>query len=134
MSTEDERQAEFERRTRALLEESAGRADARARSRLARARYAAVEEAGRSRSGFWRIFAQSSRGLAPAGFAAAALLVAMLLWTDRGEQRMQSAGAQTAFEDVELLADGEGLELLEEWDSGFYEWAAAQAESSEASG
>ncbi|MGQ0833970.1 MAG: hypothetical protein ACT4O5_03460 [Gammaproteobacteria bacterium] len=134
MSADEQSQTEFERRTRELLEESVTRADARVRSRLTRARYAAVEEAARSRSSFWHTLATSSRGFAPAGALAAAVLVVMLVWTDGTEQRVPVAESQTAFEDVELLADAEALDLMEEWEEGFYEWAAGQDESPEASG
>jgi hypothetical protein len=32
-------------------------------------------------------------------------------------------------EDIDLLADGEALDLLEGWDGSFYEWAAAQTDA-----
>ena len=53
---------EFEARTRALLEESVTRVDARIRSRLNQARHAALAELARSQHApWWRSF-----GLAPA--------------------------------------------------------------------
>jgi len=61
--------------------------------------------------------------------------VAMLLLTDRPEAPVQANdAARAAFEELELLADGETLELIEDWDAGFYEWAAAQSEVAETSG
>jgi hypothetical protein len=134
MSTDEDRTAELERRLRALLEESTARVDSRVRSRLARARFAAVEEAGRSPAGFWRTLASSSRTLVPAGAVAAAALVATLLWNHAAEPPFQANESPAAFEDVELLADGEALDLIEEWDLGFYEWAASEADTQGASG
>ncbi len=126
MSAEDDltKPSEFEQRTRGLLEESVTRVDARVRSRLNQARHAALEEiAGRRRS-FWRIPV-----LMPAsGAVAAAALVAIILTAHhRGDHPLP--GEQSAYEDIELLADNEGLDLIEGWDEGsFYEWAAAQSE------
>jgi len=135
MSPHDEDLTKLERRLQALLEEDAARVDGRVRSRLTRARYAALEEAKASRSSFWRALASSSRGFVPAGTVAAGVLVAMLLLTDRPEAPVQANdAARAAFEELELLADGETLELIEDWDAGFYEWAAAQSEVAETSG
>lgn len=127
MSIDEERPSEFERRSRALLEESVTRLDGRIRSRLAQARHAALEQADR-RAWHWRRYTL----LPAAGAAAAAILVAFMLWTG-GPLRPVPAGggAPVAFEDLELLADREGLELLEEWDAAFFEWAAAQSELGE---
>jgi hypothetical protein len=123
----DEREAkEFEHLARSVLEASVTRVDARVRSRLNQARHAALEEiAARPRS-FWR-----NPALMPAtGAVAAAVLVALVLTTRQGTERAQpvSDGGQAAYEDIELLADTEGLDLIEGWDDAFYEWAAAQSE------
>lgn len=135
MSTDEHRTEEFERRLKALLEEDATRVDPHVRSRLARARFAAVEQAGRTSSGFWHVLARSSRAVAPAGAVAAGLLVTLLFFADREpEPRVQLAETPAAFEDLELLADAEAFELLEEWDAGFYEWAASEARDAGASG
>ena len=123
MSAEDDtKQSEFERRTHEVLAESVTRVDARVRSRLNQARHAALEEIAARRRSFWR-----SPVLMPAsGAVVAAAVVAILLTTHHG-QRMP--GEQSAYEDIELLADNEGLDLIEGWDEGsFYEWAAAQSE------
>jgi hypothetical protein len=127
MSIDPQEPDEFERRVRALLEESMTRIDPRVRSRLTRARFAAVEEASGSGSLFWRTLASTSRGVLPAGALAAGALVMLLLWRDRAEERHPITQTPAVVEDVELLADGEVLELLEEWDAGFYEWAASEA-------
>jgi anti-sigma-K factor RskA len=127
MSTEDDltKQSEFERRAHGVLADSVTRVDARVRSRLNQARHAALEEIAARRRSFWR-----SPVLMPAsGAVAAAAVVAILLTTHQGQR---VSGEQSAYEDIELLADNEGLDLIEGWDEGsFYEWAAAQSEDSD---
>jgi hypothetical protein len=120
---------EFERNARAVLEESMSRIDGRTRSRLNQARQAAVEAAGaRQRRPWWRSF-----GLMPAtGVVAAALLVTVMLWHREpviGEPGVLEGGRATAVEDIDLLADSEGLDLIEGWDGPFYEWAADQTDA-----
>jgi hypothetical protein len=115
---------DFERNARVVLEESVSRLDARTRSRLNQARQLAVEAAARHRP-WWR-----SLALMPAaGAATAALLLAVMLW-HREPAALEPPGLEvrtTAVEDLDLLADAEGLDLVEGWDGpGFYEWAADQ--------
>jgi len=117
---------EFERNARAVLEESMSRVDARTRSRLNQARQAAVEAAvARPRWPWWRSF-----GLMPAtGVVAAALLVAVMLWHREPAVGESAVLERTpAVEDIDLLADSEGLDLIEGWDGPFYEWAADQTD------
>ena len=114
---------DFERNARAVLEESVARIDARTRSRLNQARQLAVDSAGPRRPRWWRTFA-----LMPAGAVAAALVLAVLLW-HRGPAGHESPlleGRVTGVEDMDLLADADGLDLVEGWDGPFYEWAADQ--------
>ncbi|HZF26991.1 MAG TPA: hypothetical protein VEZ88_12070 [Steroidobacteraceae bacterium] len=102
----------FEERARELLEESANRLDGSVRSRLTQARFAAVEEARRARHSFaWRAWI-------PAGALAAAAVLAVVLWNGQ----TFAPGAQNSLDDLELVADGENFELLENLD--FYEWVA----------
>ncbi|MGH8210782.1 MAG: hypothetical protein ACREU6_14540 [Steroidobacteraceae bacterium] len=130
MRPDGEQPADFERQSRLMLEESVLRIDGRVRSRLNQARQAAVEAAcARRRPVLWRVFT-----LVPtAGAAAAALLVAMVLW--HHEPRIELPVAEgvhsSTAEDLELLADGEGLDLVENGDGSgsFYEWAADQTEA-----
>jgi len=116
---------EFERNARAVLEASLGRIDARTRARLNQARQAALEAAGRRYRPWWRSFA-----LMPAGAVAAALLLAVMLWhrapTVREAPLLEG---HVSAEDVDLLADTEGLDLIEGWDGPFYEWAADQSDA-----
>ena len=120
---------DFERHSRQMLEESVLRIDGRVRSRLNQARQAAVEAASeRRRPLFSRFFT-----LVPtAGAAAAALLVAMVLW-HRGPQQLElpPVGEGQKVEDLDLLADGDALDLIQDGDGSgsFYEWAADQTEA-----
>ncbi|MFO1426646.1 MAG: hypothetical protein U1F11_06655 [Steroidobacteraceae bacterium] len=118
---------EFERKTREVLEESLGRLDGRVRSRLTQARHRALAELeARERSPLARWL--GVRALVPAGALAAAALIAVTFWT----QRPAGGDAGTALEDVEILADAEGLDLTQDADPEFYEWALGQGESGEA--
>lgn len=131
MSTENEALTPFERNARTVLEAGVARIDARTRSRLTQARHAALAAAERPRRPLWR-----SLTLMPtAGAMAAALLVAVVLW-----HREPTAGQASeeprmaAVEDMDLLSDSEGLDLMEGWDGSFYEWAAAQSDTPESEG
>ena len=127
MSPADETVTRFERNARALLEESVRRVDARTRSRLNQARQAALAAAGARRRGWWR-----GLTLMPAaGAVAAALLVAVVLWQREPRSLLPAAveSQHAAFEDVDLLADKDSIELMEEWDGSFYEWAATQSDT-----
>jgi hypothetical protein len=129
MSAHGEQLTEFERQTRMVLEESVLRIDGRVRSRLNQARHAAVEAAdARRRPVFLRFFT-----LAPtAGAAVAALLVAMVLWHREPQIEGQLPRVEESHqgEDLDLLADGEALDLIQNGDGSgaFYEWAADQSE------
>jgi hypothetical protein len=125
MSPVNEALTDFERNARLVLEESVTRIDARTRSRLNQARQAALTAAaGRRRSRWW-----SSFTLMPAGAVAAALLVSFVLWHRQpGIEAPVLDARASPVEDMDLLADGEGLDLMEGWDGSFYEWAAAQTD------
>jgi len=129
MSAVNEPLTEFERNARVVLEQSLSRIDARTRSRLNQARHAALEAAGARRRAWWR-----SLTLMPtAGAAAAVLVVAVLLWHRQPGGEPAVLEAQHV-EDMELLADGEALELLDGWDGPFYEWATAQTDNVQSDG
>ena len=130
MSAVNEPLTEFERNARVVLEQSLSRIDGRTRSRLNQARHAALEAAGAPRTAWWR-----SLTLTPTvGAAAAALLVAVVLWHRQPAGEPQVLEAQHAAEDMDLLADSEALELLDGWDGPFYEWAAAQTDNVQSDG
>ncbi|HEY8052390.1 MAG: hypothetical protein ACHQD6_01005 [Steroidobacterales bacterium] len=129
MSPLPEPLSEFERNARTVLEESVQRIDGRTRSRLNQARQAALAAAGK-RTPWWRGFS-----LMPAGAVTAALLVAVVLWQRHpaGEPVLEAShvtAEHAAVEDIDLLADGDAMELIEGWDGSFYEWAAAQNDAS----
>ena len=124
MSRVSESVTEFERNARTVLERGISRIDASTRSRLNRARQAAVAAATTPRRPLWL------RGpmLMPATGAAVALLLALVLW-HREPSRIEmpmAEGQSASVEDMDLLADSEALDLLEGWDGPFYEWATSQ--------
>lgn len=130
MNADETRVEQLEQRARALLGESVTRVDARVRSRLNQARQAALEEIGARRRPLWRgpLFMQAT------GAAAAAVLVALILSAHlRHDTAMPVAaeGSPAAFDDLDMLADREGLDLMENWDSGFYEWAVSESEQTD---
>lgn len=122
----DERSSRFEQNAQALLGESVTRVSGRVRSRLNQARHAALAEMQTARPGaFWRMPAI----MGPAGGVVAAAVIAVLLMYRGGEHGLAaSVGGQAGYEDIELLSDKDGLDLLENYDGSFYEWAAAQDE------
>jgi len=125
MSADDDtKPSEFEQHTRRVLEDSVTRVDARVRSHLNQARHTALEEIAARRRSFWR----NPLIMPASGAVAAAALVALVLTSHRGAEG-PLPGEQSAYEDIEMLVDNEGLDLIEGWDEGsFYEWAAAQGE------
>jgi hypothetical protein len=118
---------EFERNARAVLEESLARTDGHTRSRLNQARQLALEAALAPQRPWWRSFAI----MPAAGAVTAALLVAVMLWHREPMVRESPLleGRVTAVEDMDLLADAEGLDLIEGWDGPFYEWAADETDT-----
>jgi hypothetical protein len=118
---------EFERNARIVLEESVRRIDARTRSRLNQARHAALAAAAGRRRAWWGSFTL----MPAAGAVAAALLVAVVLWHREPARTVPLAldGQHPAVEDMELLTDNDSIDLIEEWDGSFYEWAAAQSDA-----
>jgi hypothetical protein len=131
---------EFERRLRSLLDESADRLDGRVRSRLTRARYAALDSRPTSARTAWSRWA-------PSGALAATLVIAVGVFVNRdlairglsapagrapavaSVTTPAEAPAAPSVDDLELLADNDGIELPNADDYDFYEWAAAQAKS-----
>jgi len=61
------------------------------------------------------------------GAIAAAVLIALVMLGHRPQQVLLPAdGPQASVEVLDMLADDEGLSLVEDEDQPFYEWAAAQ--------
>ena len=118
--SKDNDPTEFERRASALLRDSADGLDGATRSRLTQARHAALSQLGQG-SG-WR----SAWLIVPGGAAAAAVLMALLLWNGNAAL---PGGSGSTLDDMELLADAEGYELSQEPDLDFIEWAAAMGDT-----
>ena len=133
MSRDPNGAADFERQLHALLEESLQRVGGRARSRLNQARHAALAEAERPHRWRRRLAARIGRPLLwvpAAGGLAAALLVVFVLWPHASGGYLPAGATRASAEDLELLADHDGMELMQNGDGQFYEWAMAQAAAS----
>jgi hypothetical protein len=129
MSANNESPDEFERHAQSVLNDSVGRASGRVRSRLNQARQAALAEIESPAPSFWRAFRRIPALMPATGAAVAATLVAVVLITGPGGERgLHGEGGQAGYEDLELLSDNDGLELIENFDGSFYEWAASQDE------
>jgi hypothetical protein len=117
----NERWTENERQARVLFDASVEGLDAETRSRLNRARQAAVAEAERAQHSPWRTWL-------PAAAAASVVLLAVVLWrmpADGIDPSARAPGPAPAAEVVELLATSDGLAVASE-DPEFYAWLAAQ--------
>jgi hypothetical protein len=126
MSPVNEPLTDFERNARRVLEESVARLDGRTRSRLNQARHAALEAVGKPPQAWWRSYTL----MPTAGAAAAALLVAVVLWHREPTIEAPTLEAHAGVvEDMDLLADSDALELMDGWDGSFYEWAASQSDA-----
>jgi hypothetical protein len=120
---ETKRDREIAERARQLFAESVAGLDGHTRSRLARARAKAVEAVAGRRS---RWLAPST--LVPLGGVAAAALVAGVLW--HGPGTTVAPVEPTMANDLDLLLDGENLDLYE--DLEFYAWLLDQPELQDA--
>jgi hypothetical protein len=107
----------LERRSRAAFDASVEATDAATRSRLAQARRAAL--AGRDRGRFGRAAAWVPMG------AAAAAVVAALLWQREDAPGPSPRQPAVAFEDIDIVTGGEDFDLLGE-DADFVAWAAEE--------
>jgi hypothetical protein len=108
---EREQPSQLEDRARALFEDSVERLDARTRSKLTQARNRALDEVqtgAARRRWIW----------APAGGFALAAIVAVVMWS--GGLRSGAEPDVLALEDIDIVADSENLDMLE--DVEFYTW------------
>ncbi|HEY7886656.1 MAG TPA: hypothetical protein VIC29_00310 [Steroidobacteraceae bacterium] len=124
---------DFERHLQALLEESVQRVGGRARSRLNQARHAALAQAARRSRWLLPLRAAAWLRLRPlwmpaTGAVAAAVLVAFVLWPHAPQGYPGAEANPTTVEDLDLLADHEGMDLMQSGDGQFYEWAMAQGD------
>ena len=123
-------QSGLEVRSRLVLEEGLTRIDAQTRSRLNQARQAAVAAAARP-SYLARFLAPLRRqALMPATGAAAvaALVVAFMLSGGHSLTTPVADNPATALDVLDLVTDDDAMNLMEDNDSSFYEWAAAQTD------
>ena len=120
----EESPTSLEERSRALFDDSVGRVDMRVRSRLTRARHAALEAAAAKRSSP-RLFGLPVWTPA-AGVTAAALLGAALWLAPQMRGTIANHGVPAvdgqAYEDLDIVASTDELELLQD-DPEFYDWA-----------
>lgn len=134
MTDDANNMSELERRARAVLEQSLTRVDARTRSRLNQARQAALEAAAaRARPAtIWR--SRKLLLMPVTGAVAAAVLATVFVLFGPGSHPSapKSESAQPSLEVLDLLTDDESMNLMENYDRGFYEWAAAQGDTSAA--
>jgi hypothetical protein len=120
-------QTPFENRTREVLEQSTAKLDGRTLSKLTQARHAALAQADRPARQWWRTWA-------PAGAGAAAVVLAVMVWTgpdidaNRQPTNLSTGNGGSALEDIDLLADAPEF-VGEADDVEFYEWAAGELET-----
>src|SRR6202162_3631246 len=124
MRSSTEGAAEFERRARQLLLESVEGLPAETRSRLTRARYAAL-----SSPPSWSRNLTRHWIAAGAGALAAAVLAVMFMVMPRADSPTVNPLASAAPEDLEMLADSDAVQLGrdDDVDYDFYEWAVGEA-------
>jgi hypothetical protein len=130
--TSEPRQRELEERSRALFQGSIDGLDMATRSRLTRARYAALEAAGATGRGRRAWLARIPIWTSAAGVTAAAVL-GFALWfgTPAGHHGMMSGDSQMNLEDLDIVASsdensGDAMEMLQD-DIEFYDWAEKAA-------
>lgn len=112
----------FEQRSRALFEDSVEGLDMRTRSRLTRARFAALEAAARSDRGGWKL----AMSWMPAVGVSAAAVLGVALWFGSPNKAVPEG---SSFEDLEIVMSSDAgsadeIEMLQE-DPEFYDWAAS---------
>lgn len=118
---ETDRDEAFARRLGELLQESADGLDGATRSRLTQARHRALAQLGRRSVQY-----SAWRSWAPAGALALAVLVTLGYVSRHGTQSELITGTAPApaLDDLLLLADGDVLDMGQDADFEFYEWAA----------
>ena len=98
-------QTPFEKRTQQVLDESTARLDGRTLSRLTQARHAALDRLQQPERRAWRSYL-------PAGAAAAAAVLAVVMWS---RNPIVDAGVASAspVEDIDLLADADAPDFVD---------------------
>ena len=120
----EERNRDFERRSRAAFDASIDAVDMRTRSRLTQARHAALDAAAGGRRPFagvrltfWApaLLLGQPLLLCHGGLRIFQSVVGIALWTSRPSADV------SGFEDLELVASNEQMDLLQD-DPEFYDW------------
>ncbi|HTT03526.1 MAG TPA: hypothetical protein VMG11_15710 [Steroidobacteraceae bacterium] len=125
MSQNEEIASKLELNARVVLHDSLTRIDARTRSRLNQARQRALAEVQKPR---WTL--RHGLKLMPiTGAVAAALVAALLFFNHAPRPLLAPTESGQPLEVLDLLADDDGLSLMEDYDHSFYEWAAAEGDS-----
>jgi hypothetical protein len=121
----------LEVQTRRVLEASLTRIDARTRSRLNQARQAAVAAAAQPAHLAWLPRLLTRQALMPATGAAAVAAIAAVLLLGGGHPLTSTVADNpaSALDILDLVTDDDAMNLMQENDSSFYEWAAAQDEA-----
>ena len=115
MQGRDNADSDFERRAREAFDASVDTVDEELRVRLTAARRAAVQAADRpARRAAWGAWA-SAAVLATVAFAA------VIVWRSEAPAPVVAQSNAVSVDAVELLADAEGLAIVED-DLAFYEW------------
>ncbi|HUX74364.1 MAG TPA: hypothetical protein VMV25_10790 [Steroidobacteraceae bacterium] len=122
-------QTPLEERSRRLFDESIAAVDMQVRSRLTRARHAALEAVPRRSA---RLFGMPLWRAAAGATAAAVLAVALWFTWSAGPQAIDANDGRPSFEDLGLVASsdqgsGDAMEMMQN-DVDFYAWVAAKAE------
>jgi len=118
----------LEERSRRLFDESIAAVDMSVRSRLTRARHAALEAVPRRSA---RVFGMPFWKVAAGATAAAVLAVALWFTLSAGPQAVGANDSRPSFEDLGLVASsdqgsGDAMEMMQN-DVDFYAWVAAKA-------
>ena len=111
---------DFEERMKLLFDQSVASLDGATRSKLAQARYRALEELGKRPQPTW------SRSWLPAGAMAAVALMSVMLWQGQMEPVADDGFDVAAVTDLEILLSEEELDMIEELE--FYAWLEEQPE------
>jgi hypothetical protein len=109
-----DRETKLEQRAKALFDDSVADLDRRTRSALTEARHAALAELEGRRRLRWQVWGPLS-GVTAAAFVLL-VIFAPLKWT----QEAVEGAAATPLEDLDIVADAESLEMLENLE--FYAW------------
>jgi hypothetical protein len=104
------------KKAKSLFDESVAGLDGETRSRLNRSRHRALAELERARP-VWMQWA-------PAAGVTAAAVVALVIWT--GNPVVEEVTPPAMADDIEILLDEDGLEMLEELE--FYSWIDLEEE------